>query len=103
MTFTTLVTVQLVHAYAVRARHTGRPQDGPGRNRMLAIGVAASLALQLAVVYLPVGQRLFDTAALPVAAWAVIVPLTAASFTVVSLLNRWAARQAAPEEVLTPR
>ena len=93
MTFTTLVAVQLVHAYAVRARHTGRPQDGPGRNRMLAIGVAASMALQLAVVYLPIGRRLFDTAALPPVAWPVIVALTAASFTVVSLLNRWTARR----------
>jgi Ca2+-transporting ATPase len=108
MTFTTLVTVQLVHAYAVRARHTGRPQDGPGRNRMLAIGVVASMMLQVAVVYLPVGQRLFDTASLPAVAWPVIVALTAASFATVSLLNRWAARRSAPgaaasEGAITPR
>ncbi len=95
MIFTTLVAVQLVHAYAVRARHSGRPQDGPGRNRLLAIGALVSLALQIAVVYLPIGQTLFDTAALPASAWPVIAVLTAASFTVVSVVNWVLARRKA--------
>ncbi len=94
MIFTVLVAVQLAHAYAIRARHTGLPHEGPGRNRMLAIGVAVSAALHLAVVYLPIGQTLFDTEALPAMAWPVIALLTAASFVTVNLVNRYVARSA---------
>jgi Ca2+-transporting ATPase len=91
MVFTTLVAVQLAHAYAVRARHTGLPHRGPGRNRLLALGVLASFALHLAVVYLPIGQTLFDTEPLPAGAWPLVVALTAASFAMVNLANRWLA------------
>jgi Ca2+-transporting ATPase len=93
MVFTTLVAVQLVHAYAVRARHTGLPHRGPGRNRLLALGALTSFILHLLVVYVPLGQTLFDTEPLPAAAWPLIAALTAASFTVVSLANWWLARR----------
>jgi Ca2+-transporting ATPase len=87
MVFTSLVMVQLGHAYAVRARATGRPGGGPGRNRMLLVGVAVSGLLHLGVVYLPVGQRLFDTVGLPARAWPVMVAVAALSFLTVSLMN----------------
>ena len=94
--FTTLVAVQLAHAYAVRARHTGRPDRGPGRNRLLALGTLASFLLHLAVVYLPLGQTLFDTEPLPAEAWPLIAAVTAASFAVVNLANRLLAVRRAP-------
>ena len=93
MIFTVLVLVQLAHAYSVRSRASGRFLGGPGRNRMLLVGVAGSLLLQVGVVYLPVGRTLFDTVALPAHAWAIMAGITAASFTAVNLINLWLARR----------
>ncbi|MBU1225648.1 MAG: cation-translocating P-type ATPase [Actinobacteria bacterium] len=87
MVFTTLVVVQLAHAYSVRARATGRIGGGPGRNRVLIVGVATSGLLHLGVVYTPLGQTLFDTVGLPAVAWPVMLAVTAASFLAVNLMN----------------
>jgi Ca2+-transporting ATPase len=70
MVFSTLVAVQLAYALAVRRGHDGRH---PGRNRLLWWSLVVSCALQLAVVYLPVGQVLFDTVAIPAMGWIPIV------------------------------
>jgi Ca2+-transporting ATPase len=86
--FTALVVAQLAHVYPMRSRDDPRFFSGPGRNRLLGLGVAGSLILQFAVVYLGVGQTLFDTAPLPVAAWPVMLAIAAATFTLVSLANR---------------
>jgi Ca2+-transporting ATPase len=86
--FTTLVVAQLAHVYPMRSRDDPRLLSGPGRNRLLGIGIAGSFALQLAVVYLPLGQSLFDTEPLPAAAWPVMLVMAAAAFVVVSLANR---------------
>ncbi len=90
--FVTLVVVQLLHAFSTRSRLTGRWREGPGRNRLLYYGVLASLGLQIVVVYTPVGRTLFDTAALPAEAWALVAGLGALSFTMVNTLNRLGAR-----------
>lgn len=71
MVFTTLVLVQLVHAYEVRARVAGHP------NPLLLWSLAGSALLQAAVVYLPIGQRLFETEPLGIAALASSVGLAA--------------------------
>ncbi len=86
--FVTLVTVQLVHAFSTRSRLTGRWRRDPGRNALLGYGLLLSLALQVAVVYTPLGRVLFDTAPLPAAAWGVVAGLTALSFFIVNTLNR---------------
>jgi Ca2+-transporting ATPase len=86
--FTALVVAQLAHVYPMRSRDDPRLFSGPGRNRLLGLGVAGSLVLQFGVVYLGVGQTLFDTAPLPATAWPVMLGLAAATFTLVSLANR---------------
>ncbi len=58
-----LVLAQLLHVYNVRAQGTSVWKLGFGGNRVLSIGVLASLALHLLVVYTPLGQRLFETVA----------------------------------------
>jgi len=88
MIFTTLVLVQLAHVFSVRARSTGRMADSPGRNRLLTAGVAGSALLQLGVVYLPVGNKLFDTVGLPAVAWPIMAAATLASFVSVNFVNR---------------
>jgi hypothetical protein len=46
----------------------------------------------LGVIYLPVGQKLFDTAAIPAIAWPFLIVVMLVSFTVVNALNRLSAR-----------
>ncbi len=69
LAFTTLVCCQLGHALAIRSeRH---PLVGPGflGNVPLLLVVTGSLALQLLVVYTPLGNRLLHTAPLDPAAF----------------------------------
>jgi len=93
--FVTLVLVQLAHAFSVRSRLTGRWREGPGRNPLLAYSLLGSLLLQIAVVYTPVGQKLFDTVAVSAQMWGVVGGLTLFSFVTVNLSNRWAAARRA--------
>jgi P-type Ca2+ transporter type 2C len=64
--FTTLVLSQLGYAVVIR-RSTA--STAPGPNRLLGAALIGSAGLQLAVVYTPVGQTLFDTVAIPLAGW----------------------------------
>ncbi len=82
MVFTALVVTQLGYSFAAR-RSPGPAR--PRRNPVLVWSAAASLALQLAVVYLPVGQKLFDTVAIPAAGW---VPISIAVIGAYGLI-RW--------------
>jgi Ca2+-transporting ATPase len=82
MVFSTLVLVQLGHAYEVRARVEDRG------NRMLAWSLLASTALQALVIYLPVGHHLFETVSVPLVGLGVVAALSAASFVFGSLLDR---------------
>ncbi len=70
MVFTALVIVQLAYSFVAR-RSDGR--QNPGRNPILLWTAAASLLLQLGVIYLPVGQKLFDTVAVPAIGWVTII------------------------------
>jgi sodium/potassium-transporting ATPase subunit alpha len=46
-------------------------------NPLLLLGVAVEVALVLAIVYMPWGQAIFGTAALPLAAWLFMLPFAA--------------------------
>jgi Ca2+-transporting ATPase len=92
--FTTLVVVQLAHVFPMRSRDSGRWLGGPGRNRLLVIGVLASLLLQVGVVYVAVGQTLFDTVALPGGMWAIMAALAVVTFAAVTAVNRLRAARA---------
>jgi hypothetical protein len=65
MAFTTLVLAQLVHAINVRS--AGDELSAPQASLVGAILV--SFLMQVAVVYLPVGNSVFDTAALGPTEW----------------------------------
>lgn len=89
--FVTVVATQLAHAFSTRSRQTGRWLEGPGHNPLLFLGLAGSLLLQVLVVYLPLGHKLFDTATLPAVAWGLTIGLTALSFFANNGLNRLSA------------
>jgi P-type Ca2+ transporter type 2C len=64
MVFTTLSLCQLAHVIAIRSSDTFIYRHGFFRNKILLITVLATVALQLAIVYVPFLQRIFNTAAL---------------------------------------
>jgi sodium/potassium-transporting ATPase subunit alpha len=43
-------------------------------NRLLLLGMLVEVSLQLAIVYSPIGQKIFGTAALPLTAWLMTLP-----------------------------
>jgi hypothetical protein len=60
--FTVLVTAHLLYALAVG-----------GRNRWLYSAIGSGIALQVAVVLLPVAQPIFATAALDLREWVLVL------------------------------
>lgn len=90
MVFTTLVLVQLGYSFAIRRSGDGH---GPGRNRLLLWSVVVSLALQLAVVYLPIGQTLFDTVSIPLLGWIPVLGAVAAATMLILAGDRWIGRR----------
>jgi magnesium-transporting ATPase (P-type) len=68
MAFTTLVLAQLFNCFNARSDRVSALRD-LFTNRALWAAIAVSLALQVAVVHLPVLQDAFDTASLDLGAW----------------------------------
>ena len=95
MVFTTLVVVQLAHAWSMRQRAAGRLGSRPEPNRLLVTAAAVSLALQLLVVLTPVGRTLFETAVIPAAGWGIIAGLTALSWAAIGGLAMVRRKQSA--------
>lgn len=85
--FTTLVLTQLLHVWNVRALTAGPFRTPLAGNRLLLWGVAGSFILHIAVLYTPLGQRLFETSPLGAVEWLVAIGGAVGSFVTV-----WAAR-----------
>ena len=64
MVFTTLAFLQLGHALAVRSERESFFRLGWRTNKPLIVAVAAIVAVQLAIIYLPALQAIFETEAL---------------------------------------
>jgi Ca2+-transporting ATPase len=64
MVFTTLSLCQLAHVIAIRSADTFIYKHGLFRNRILLITVLGTVAMQMALVYIPVMQGIFNTSAL---------------------------------------
>jgi Ca2+-transporting ATPase len=71
MVFTTLCFMQLGHVLAIRSEWTSLFTQGLTSNRQLLAAVLFTVLLQLAVIYLPAGNRWFGTVPLPAADLAV--------------------------------
>jgi Ca2+-transporting ATPase len=92
MVFTTLALLQLGHALAVRSERESFFSLGAWSNPFLLVAVVGTVAVQLAILYLPALQRLFDTQALgPVQLALVLVASTAAFFAVE--IEKWVIRR----------
>jgi Ca2+-transporting ATPase len=91
MAFTVLTFAQLAHVQAVRSETQSLWRIGLASNRLMLSSVVASVALHLAIVYLPALQVVFGTEALSLRALALAVALSSIVFLGVEV-EKWAAR-----------
>ncbi len=76
MVFTTLVIFELFNAFNCRSERHSLLKIGPFSNRWLITAVAISLLMQLAVLYTPAFDILFDTIPLTISDWLIVIPLS---------------------------
>ena len=92
MVFTTLALLQLGNALAVRSETESFFRLGLRSNLPLTIAVTATLAIQLALVYAPVLQPIFETVALAPMELAVVLVASTMGFVAVEL-DKWVGRR----------
>ena len=97
MAFTTLMMFQLFNVYCCRSPWRSA-FTGLADNAWLAVAVAASLALHVVVIYLPILQAAFHTVPLSLADW-LIAAGAAATLLVATELAKWAVRARASRRV----
>lgn len=92
MVFTALALLQLGHALAVRSERASFFSLGAWSNPFLLGAVVGAVAVQLAILYVPVLQGLFDTQALEPVQLAVVLAASTAAFVAVEL-QKWVIRR----------
>ncbi len=94
MVFTTLTLSEMSYVMAIRSSRKSLFTIGLFSNRALLGAVALTALLQIAVVYLPFAQNLFNTTALPLKDLAISIVLSTILFWVVEAM-KWLARRRA--------
>ncbi len=89
MVFSVLTFAQMAHVMAIRSERDSLFSQGLASNLPLAAAVALTLALQLAVIYVPVLQPIFRTQPLSAAELGLCVALAAVVFVVVEAEKAW--------------
>jgi Ca2+-transporting ATPase len=85
MVFTTLALMQLGHAIAVRSESQSVFRLGHRTNPWMTWAVLVGITAQLAIVYVPPLQRVFETEALGAAQCAVVLVASSAAFVAVEI------------------
>jgi Ca2+-transporting ATPase len=76
MTFLTMAFAQLVHSFNVRSLEHSLFKIGIGTNRSLVLAFMFSVAMQLAVIFIPFLRDVFETAFLRPSDWGVVLGLS---------------------------
>jgi Ca2+-transporting ATPase len=92
MAFSALVLLQLGNALAVRSERESFFTLGWRSNIALSAAVAATLAIQLALVYLPPLQPIFETQALSLVELAVVLAASTVVFAAIEV-EKWLGRR----------
>ena len=71
---TAVIVTQVANGFVCRSPRASVFSLGLFTNRLLLVGMLVEVGLQLAIVYSPLGQKIFGTAALPLSAWLVALP-----------------------------
>jgi Ca2+-transporting ATPase len=96
MVFTTLALLQLGHALAVRSERESFFTLGARSNPMLLGAVVGIVAVQLALVYVPVLHPVFETETLGPLQLAIVLAASTVAFVAVEI-EKWARRRRDPE------
>ncbi|NTW67198.1 MAG: cation-transporting P-type ATPase [Nitrospirae bacterium] len=75
---TAIIVTQMANVFACRSLRESIFTIGWTTNRLIFLGLAVELGLQLFIVYHPWGHAVFSTAPLPFSAWLVLIPFAAA-------------------------
>jgi Ca2+-transporting ATPase len=97
MVFTTLTIAQMGNVLAVRSQRDLLFKIGLLSNKSLLGAVLLTLGLQMAVVYLPFLQKVFNTTALPLSDLAVSVGLSLVFFLILELVKWLQRRRSTPD------
>lgn len=87
--FVTLISAEILRAYTARSERCSLFQLGLFTNRYMVGATLSSMALMLAVIYLPVFEPVFYTLNLPLRDWGFILPLTLLP-SVAAEITKWA-------------
>ncbi|MBH0197708.1 MAG: cation-translocating P-type ATPase, partial [Nitrospira sp.] len=87
--FTVLVIVQLIHAFNCRSDRWSLFQLGVGTNRPLLLAVLLSLAIQAAVLTIPVVAPIFKVAPLPIEDWVLMGVFGLLPFVIMEAVKVW--------------
>jgi sodium/potassium-transporting ATPase subunit alpha len=75
---TAIIVTQMANVFACRSLRESIFSIGWTTNRLIFLGLAVELGLQLFIVYHPWGHAIFGTAPLPLMAWLVLIPFAVA-------------------------
>ncbi len=87
--FTVLVIVQLVHAFNCRSERWSLFQVGVATNRPLLLAVLLSLAIQAAVLTIPVAAPIFKVVSLPIEDWILMGATGLLPFVIMEAVKGW--------------
>jgi len=88
MVFTLIVMFEMFNAFNCRSERHSLLKIGFTKNRFLLMAVASSILLQLAVIYVPFLQVIFETAPLDAYDWALVTLLSATVIVTVEASKR---------------
>jgi Ca2+-transporting ATPase len=98
MAFATLSISELLRAYTSRSERYSVFAIGVFSNKWMQRAVLTSLAILLAIIYVPFLASIFGTTALSAEDWVVILPLILVP-SVVAEINKWALRRVSDREL----
>ncbi|MGQ9594095.1 MAG: cation-translocating P-type ATPase [Anaerolineae bacterium] len=93
MAFSTLSISELFRAYTSRSERYSLWAIGPFSNRYMQYAVASSLAILLAIIYVPFLDPIFSTTFLGLREWGVMAPLILVP-SIAAEINKWFLRRA---------
>jgi len=77
---TAIIVTQIANVFACRSFTDSIFSIGFFSNKLIFIGIAFELALQLFIVYHPLGNAIFSTSPIPVTVWLVLIPFAVILF-----------------------
>jgi Ca2+-transporting ATPase len=97
MAFATLSISELLRAYTSRSERYSLWAIGVFTNKWMQLAVLTSLAILLAIIYLPPLQPVFSTSFLTASDWLIMLPLILVP-SIAAEINKWVLRKRSEKE-----